>query len=91
MLPEIDTLDTRANNPLEIEPGQAGELKKVIFPYWFNRSILAMTQLYSSNTELFNIMLDGSSFILTQFAGISHVTPDYPTVLRKGFSGIRKP
>ena len=33
-------------------------------------------------------LLRGREYVLTQFAGISHVTPDYPAVLTMGFCGI---
>lgn len=89
MLPEIDRLDTRPQNPMSIDPEQLEELKETIFPYWFYRSVLAMMPLYSKNRELPAQLLEGSSFILTQFAGISHVTPDYEKVLRVGFKGIK--
>ena len=90
MLPEIETLHKRRQNPISTDIKDIGILKKHIFPFWFNKSILALTPLYSNNSNLFNTMLDGSLFVLTQFSGISHVTPDYPAVLKYGFSGIIK-
>lgn len=90
MLPEVRGINTRTNNPMGLEHGQLQELEEKIFPYWFNKSVLALTPLYSSDPGLFNTMLEGRYFILTQFSGISHVTPDYPTVLKKGFNGIAR-
>ena len=90
MLPEVRGINTRTNNPMELEPEQLQELEEKIFPYWFNKSVLALTPLYSSDPGLFNDMLEGRYFILTQFSGISHVTPDYPAVLKKGFNGIAR-
>ncbi len=90
MLPEVRGINTRTNNPLELEPAQLQELEEKIFPYWFNKSVLALTPLYSSDPDLFNTMLEGRYFILTQFSGVSHVTPDYPTVLKQGFNGIAR-
>jgi hypothetical protein len=88
MLPEVRGINTRFNNPMGLEPVQLQELENKIFPYWFSKSVLALTPLYSSDPNLFNAMLEGRYFILTQFSGISHVTPDYPAVLEKGFNGI---
>jgi formate C-acetyltransferase len=88
MLPEVRGINTRTNNPMDLESRQLQELEKDIFPYWFNKSVLALTPLYSADKTLFNTMLEGRYFILTQFSGISHVTPDYPTVLRLGYNGI---
>jgi len=88
MLPEIRGISRRRQNPMEIEPSQLKELDREVFPFWFNRSVLALMPLLSNDPDLFNSMLEGRYFILTQFSGISHVTPDYPTVLRLGFNGI---
>lgn len=88
MSPEIRGIATRSQNPMDIEEAQLEELEKEIFPFWFNRSVLAMMPLLSKDPDLFNSMLEGRYFILTQFSGISHVTPDYPSVLRLGFNGI---
>ncbi len=89
MLSEIDRLDSRSKNPIKLDPAQRRELKEDIFPYWFNRSVLALAPLYTKNPELFSQTTEGCYFILTQFAGISHVTPDYPKVLHIGFKGIK--
>ncbi len=90
MLPEIKGISGRRQNPMDIEPAQLRELEQKIFPFWFNRSVLALTPLESKDPDLFNTMLEGRYFILTQFSGVSHVTPDYPTVLRLGFNGIAR-
>jgi formate C-acetyltransferase len=89
MLPEIRNISHRKQNPMDIEKSQVEELENTIFPFWFNRSVLALTPLLSTNPSLFNMMLSGQSFILTQFSGISHVTPDYEAVLKLGFNGIK--
>ncbi len=89
MLPEIDGLSGRPINPIQTDPEQVRELHEDIFPFWFNRSVMARTPLYSKDPNLFNTLLEGKYYILTQVAGISHVTPDYPTLLKLGFNGIR--
>jgi pyruvate formate-lyase/glycerol dehydratase family glycyl radical enzyme len=90
MLPELDGLSSRPLNPIQTNPKQIKELHEQIFPFWFNRSVMAMSPLYSQDPDMFNTLLEGSYYILTQFSGISHVTPDYPTVLKLGFNGILK-
>jgi formate C-acetyltransferase len=90
MLPEIDGLAGRPINPIQTDPQQVRELHENIFPFWFNRSVMARAPLYSRDPNMFNTLLEGNYYILTQFAGISHVTPDYPTLLKLGFNGIRQ-
>ena len=50
--------------------------------------MLALASLYTANEQLLEQINEGQRFILTQYAGISHLTPDYPSVLRLGFKGI---
>lgn len=88
LLPELGTLATRRVNPLRTTGEQIRRLEEEIFPYWFTRSVLARAPLYACDGELSNTLVRGREFLLTQFAGISHVTPDYPAVLQKGFEGI---
>lgn len=88
MLPELDSLRTRPTNPLQIDDAQIARLRAQIFPYWFTRSIMSRASLLSDDVELQNHLTEGRRYVLTQFAGISHVTPDFPRVLEHGFLGI---
>jgi len=90
LLPELDRLEKRQTNPIVVSEAQRRELREQILPYWSRRSVLAMTPLYSTNPQLADTLTEGTSFVLTQIAGISHLTPDYPTVLRLGFRGIER-
>jgi pyruvate formate-lyase/glycerol dehydratase family glycyl radical enzyme len=85
---EIDTLGTRKNNPIRILPEQRDRLTKDVFPFWFNRSVLGLTPLYAQSDQLLDRITEGRHYVLTQIAGISHLTPDYPRVLSLGYRGI---
>jgi pyruvate formate-lyase/glycerol dehydratase family glycyl radical enzyme len=88
MLPELATLGSRPVNPIAVSDEQRRLLEEEIFPFWFTRGILARAPLLAADPELSNTLMRGRRFVLTQFAGISHVTPDYPAVLAKGFEGL---
>ena len=88
MLPELETLRRRPVNPLRVTPEQIRILEDDVFPFWFNRSVIARAPLLCADTELQNTLMAGRLFVLTQFAGIAHVTPDYPAVVEKGFTGL---
>lgn len=88
LLPELETLARRRVNPIAITAEQRRLLEDEIFPYWFSRSVLARAPLRARDRELQNTLVSGRRFVLTQFAGISHVTPDYESVVREGFEGI---
>jgi formate C-acetyltransferase len=88
MLPELPALASRRVNPIGVTPEQRRRLEEEIFPFWFTRGILARAPLLAEDPALANTLVRGRRFLLTQFAGISHVTPDYPTVLAHGFEGL---
>lgn len=88
MLPELERLATRAVNPIASTEEQRRRLAEEIFPFWFPRSIQSRVAVLAPDAGLANALLRGDRLVLTQFAGISHVTPDYPAVLERGFEGI---
>ncbi|MCP5059093.1 MAG: hypothetical protein GY937_20505 [bacterium] len=88
MLPELETLSTRAVNPIECSQEQQQRLTREILPFWFPRSVQSRAAVLAQDPELPNALLRGDRYVLTQFAGISHVTPDYPSILEHGFQGI---
>ncbi len=88
LLPELRELQQRRVNPLRVDGDQIRALEEDIFPYWFPRSVLARAPALARDPQLQNRLMRGRELVLTQFAGISHVTPDYPAVLVKGFAGI---
>jgi len=90
LLGELEALPNRAVNPIQVRPEQIRALHDDVFPFWFRRSVLALTPLYSENPRLSQLLTEARAFVLTQFSGISHVTPDYPTILRLGFVGIER-
>ena len=89
LLPELDTLSERSINPMQTTPEQVSVLEDDTLRYWFHRSVMARGPALAQDPALQNTLMEGRLFLLTQFAGISHVTPDYPAVLEKGFVGLR--
>ena len=88
MLPELPHLATRAVNALATTPEQVRRLEDEILPTWFSRSVQARAGMLAEDLELPNVLVRGRQFVLTQFAGISHVTPDHGKVLARGFEGV---
>ncbi|MBT3218804.1 MAG: hypothetical protein HN348_06910 [Proteobacteria bacterium] len=88
LLPEIEALSSRSSNPIQVQIGQSGDLQQNVAPMWFDRSIMSRVQRHRHvDVEVFT---HGTAYVLTQFAGISHCTPDYPTLLKLGFRGLEK-
>ncbi len=90
LLDEMESLDRREQNPIGRSQAQVELVRDKLAPFWFDRSVLSQAARYSSNPALAEQLVDGSEFILTQVAGISHVTPDYPAVIREGLRGVHQ-
>ncbi len=90
LVPELADLTTRKVNPIEMSSQQKEQLEDEIFPFWFNKSVLFHTSQTFDDPALLNDMLSGGYFILTQIAGISHLTPNYQKVIEVGFLGIKQ-
>src|SRR5690606_41477577 len=90
LLPELERIARREINPLRTDPAQIARLEREIFPFWFARSVMARGPLFAADLELQNKLTEGRRFVLTQFAGIAHVTPDFPRVLGRRIVGIRE-
>lgn len=75
------------NIPWVRTPAQIKDLKERIFPFWFNRSVLAQAPA-RMDLRLSRDMLEGRAYTLTHVAGIAHLTPNHGRALRLGFAGI---
>jgi len=88
---EIDTVSNRPQDPYLITNEQKETLKKVIFPYWKDKS---MEEFYDHNVsqELRNIVYDtGIIFGGRSQCGPGTISVNYSDIiLRKGFKGIKK-
>jgi len=87
---ELEGLSSRGNNPISISAEEIQALREDVFPFWMTRSVLTKTPVELADSGLAQTMAEGREFILTQIAGISHLTPDYPSVLRIGLRGIER-
>ncbi len=85
---ELDELPSRPTNPLAVDEASRQALRERVLPAWEGRSVLALVGSEPEGPELTRSLLEGDAFVLTQFAGIAHVTPDYPLVARLGLAGI---
>ena len=86
--PEIHGLRTRSTNPLEISDEEIRLLDEEIFPFWSDKSIAAYAGKFCCPERPMEMLMQIGYYILTQFAGISHITPKYEKVIQRGFLGI---
>lgn len=87
MLAEPEAIRDRPVNPFQISDEELAIFNEEISPYWERRTIGAYASSYfPAQTDL--IAGKFAFFILTELAGISHATIDYPSLLSVGFEEI---
>lgn len=86
---ELDTFSTRAQDRMEVSDKVKQELRS-IFPYWKGKTIkekvfkmLPESVIRARKSKIFT--LDNH-----EEGGLGHVLPDFETVLRIGFNGIKE-
>jgi len=89
---ELDTLETRKQDPYRITAEQKEILKNSIFPYWKGKSL---EENYLARLPEDTAMLVVETGILDNDVkwrnGVGEITPDYPDVVfKKGFRGIKR-
>ena len=89
VIPELEDLRTRHPRCFNIPNEEIRILKEEIDPYWINRSMPAYAE-YITPEKILDRLYAGaaSSFILTEIAGIGHVSINYPKLLSLGFEKI---
>lgn len=86
IVPELADLRTREPNPLIVTEDVIRILEDEIEPYWVEKSIQAYAEQITPQ-RIMDRLYEGaaSSFILTEIAGIGHVSINYPKLLSMGF------
>jgi len=89
VIPELEDLGTRRPRRFTITDEEIRILKDEIDPYWINRSMPAYVE-HITPEKILDRLYGGaaSSFILTEIAGIGHVSINYPKLLSLGFEKI---
>ncbi|MET1124222.1 MAG: pyruvate formate lyase family protein [Archaeoglobaceae archaeon] len=89
VLPELERIAERKDNPLEISPEEIEIVRKEIAPYWMERNLGAIAEKITPRFCL-DLLYRGSFYVATEIAGISHFAVDYPFLLSNGLENIIK-
>ncbi|MFX1487209.1 MAG: glycyl radical protein [Promethearchaeota archaeon] len=86
--PELDDIGDRDVNPFEVSDEELRILKDEIEPYWSTRSIPEYAE-HVTPSKIIDRLYEGAFFVLTELAGISHVSINYPYLISVGFEKIK--
>jgi len=87
VIPELEDLRTRHPNPFNITDEEIRILREEIDPYWTDRSMTTYAEQITPK-KITDTLYTGAFFILTEIAGIGHVSINYPKLLSLGFEKI---
>ena len=86
--PELDTISDREANPQFLSKEDAEILNFEVFPFWMDKTILELVR--KEEPEKQSLLEKMVLLTVSKSATISHTTPCYEIVFKKGLSGIIK-
>jgi pyruvate-formate lyase len=89
ILPELEGIGKRKDNPLEISDEDVELIRNEIAPYWENRNLGAFAEKITPKFCL-ELLYKGAFYVATEIAGISHFSADYPFLLEVGLEKIKE-
>ena len=87
VISELEDLESRSHGALSISEEAIDTLSKDVDAYWADKSMLAYAE-ENTPAEIVDALYSGSIFVLTEMAGIGHVSINYPMLFSKGFKQI---
>ncbi|MFQ5833406.1 MAG: glycyl radical protein [Candidatus Thorarchaeota archaeon] len=84
---ELEDLRTREHGQFSVSDEAIRTMTEEIGPYWNERSMLAHVE-ENTPEEVMDALYSGSVFVLTEMAGIGHVSINYPMLFSRGFEKI---
>jgi len=86
--PELPTISNRLVDPILISDEDADFLANVVFPFWKDHTIIEYVRREGNNPEFLKIMERIVFFALPKANGITHLIPDYETLVRRGLASL---
>ncbi|MFX1512504.1 MAG: glycyl radical protein, partial [Promethearchaeota archaeon] len=84
---ELDVIGFREGDPYKISPEDIIKLRENVFPYWKKKNIeFYAREMFDPETE--DYIDKVGFFILTEFAGTSHLTLNHEKIFQVGYKGL---
>jgi len=87
VIPELEDLESRDHSSLTISQEAIDVLTNEVDSYWADKSMLAYAE-ENTPEEIMDALYSGSLFVLSEMAGIGHVSINYPMLFSRGFQQI---
>lgn len=89
MLEDLAVFESRAVNPLYVDPKHRKILSRKVFPYWLFRNLAVKSFSFWDGAKYLLSQLSDPEFIINEVAGIAHFIPDYEELIALGARGVR--
>ncbi len=86
--PELPTIASRDHDPVAITDGEADLLADEVFPFWRDRTIHEHVRREGDNPRSQRIAEHLVFYTLGKSNGITHVIPDYSSLVNRGLTGL---
>lgn len=86
--PELIKLPYRKKNPVDISKEAIEEFSFRIFPYFKDKNIYSCVKKRFGYPESLKLMEKMVFFLVAHPVGVSHIIPNYPIAVQKGFNWI---
>ena len=86
--PELPTLAQRAHDPVQLDPAHQALLGDEIFPFWKDLTVHEHARVKGDNPESLRLLERMVFYLLAKSNGITHIIPDYATVVRRGLAAL---
>ncbi len=87
VISELEDLESRSHGSLSISREAIDILSKEVDSYWTDKSMLAYAE-ENTPDEIMDALYSGSIFVLSEMAGIGHVSINYPMLFSMGFQQL---
>ena len=86
--PELPTIARRAVDPIVLSDEDADYLANVVFPFWKDLTVIEHVRREGNNPESLRLTERIVFFALTKANGITHLVPDFETLVREGLTSL---
>ncbi len=88
IFPELPTINRRDHDPVSIEDSEIDLLANKIFPFWRDINVHEYVRREGNNPFSFQVFERLVFYINSKSNGISHIIPDYSSVVHRGLQHI---
>jgi formate C-acetyltransferase len=90
VLEDLLRMDSRAVNPLTIDPGDRRRLLIEVLPYWAPRMLAVRGRPLLESIRFVADQLAPTFHLVNESGGVAHLVPDYARLVAQGTDGLRR-